>query len=189
MLKYPILIFSKWDFIAGLKCFFFFFLMLPTTKKGGWKSWEHSKTAWNCRNKYSIILNILWELPFWWFYPFRNPKAICKYPFPILLWWLREGYEMQHNMVCSKLLLVPFFHSAWSTMFWLHEFSQVYSFSTQETVCIDFLDIGSHLRQTYHTLFCLANRIMDKIRATNMWHVSLPGREFEVEASCKSYVL
>lgn len=103
MLKYPTLTFSKWDFIAGLKYFLVSETYYPLLKRGGWKSWKQNKTVWNCRNKmfhFNMIQNISGELPFWQFYPFRNPKTICKYPFPILLWWLREKV-MKCNPECS----------------------------------------------------------------------------------------
>lgn len=166
-----------------------FWKVIPCTKKRGWKSWKQNKTVWNCRNKmfqFNMTKNISGELPLWWFYPFRNPKSICKYPFPIAE---GGGYEMQPRMLCSKILLVPFFtlHGApcfdftSSLRYILSQHKRLYalSFLTQDCVWDTFT--------TGYSAWQIGS--WSKRRATNMWHVSLPGREFEVEASCESYIL
>lgn len=118
-----------------------FWKVIPCTKKRGWKSWKQNKTVWNCRNKmfqFNMTKNISGELPLWWFYPFRNPKSICKYPFPILLWSLREeGMKcnpecsaqksswshsspcMEHLVLTSQVLSVIFFPNTRDCMLWV----------------------------------------------------------------------
>lgn len=164
MPKYPTLTFSKWDFIAGLKCFLVSEKYYPLLKRGvekvesRIKLFEIVETKCSSSTRFKrFLVNyhfdgfILLETP----NPFVNTHSLSCFD-----GWGRRVLNATPNAL-FKNPVGPILLSAWSTLFWLHKFSQVYSFPTQKTVCIEFPDIGSHLRHFYHRVFCLANRIME----------------------------